>query len=674
MKSSKILLNGITNLRDAKLAGTTNSNLCTLILILNLPIQFTEIGSQILDRDKYGIFRIQGHLINPRTGLDLRVQNNDQIKNIIKITGLRYGQTYADTSTLRYNRIILLADNTADGAYAKSLFMNFIDYFWPSLSKINGFISDIKIPMCQIQQKETLIPISFHSMSEYESWKQSNDTKLYTEPQFYYKLESLNQKEIENLFEDFESNLVTYYNDMNDEINMELAFGKGTTYLRKIWLGENDKILTTDPNERHVSYANFINTDVKQYYYDNIKRAIPSVCDGLKPSSRKILSALLHPAFLKKREMRLDLFSLYTAEKMAYLHGNTTLQNIIIEMAKLHNINWLLSMDNNNIRLGELTPFVFNKTDECVYEYEFYEHNQIEPRFFSPIICTVLANGAEGISTAFSTSIPSFNPQDIINNLRLLLANDKPYTMLPWYKGFGGTIVPTEPGKYDIFGTYEILNKNTCVITELPVGIEISRYEEYLNNLREGQLLKSWIREQQTRFTLVFTDGKLQELIDTDGIIKKLRLVTHISTNNMHLFDSQHKIKKFDTAESILIEYYHFRLNTYNKRIACYSRLLVHELKLVDQKIKFVEYFANGNLKLESDMIQQLTNYDFEKISNSFDYLLEIKIVDLTEENINKLREQHNKIKAELEIYLHTTPQQLWLDELTDFEKKYQIL
>ena len=72
---------------------------------------------------------------------------------------------------------------------------------------------------------------------------------------------------------------------------------------------------------------------------------------------------------------------------------------------------------------------------------------------YIPLLPMVLVNGAEGIGTGWSTSIPNYNPRDIVANLRRLLAGEPLEPMHPWYKGFKGAIVHV-PGKatYDSFG------------------------------------------------------------------------------------------------------------------------------------------------------------------------------------------------------------------------------
>ena len=71
--------------------------------------------------------------------------------------------------------------------------------------------------------------------------------------------------------------------------SFKLAFDKTQASNRKAWLKNYDKdnILTQD--QKKVSYTDYVNKDLIHFSnYDN-KRSIPNLCDGLKPSQRKIL-------------------------------------------------------------------------------------------------------------------------------------------------------------------------------------------------------------------------------------------------------------------------------------------------------------------------------------------------------------------------------------------------
>ena len=51
------------------------------------------------------------------------------------------------------------------------------------------------------------------------------------------------------------------------------------------------------------------------------------------------------------------------------------------------------------------------------------------PRYM-PILPTVLVNGAEGIGTGWSTSIPNFNPHDIVKNIKRLMNGEEQVSVL----------------------------------------------------------------------------------------------------------------------------------------------------------------------------------------------------------------------------------------------------
>ena len=52
-----------------------------------------------------------------------------------------------------------------------------------------------------------------------------------------------------------------------------------------------------------------------------------------------------------------------------------------------------------------------------------------------PVLPTVLLNGAEGIGTGWSTSIPNYNPRDIVRNLKRLLNGEEQESLHPWCVG-----------------------------------------------------------------------------------------------------------------------------------------------------------------------------------------------------------------------------------------------
>ncbi|KAI4352120.1 hypothetical protein L6164_006401 [Bauhinia variegata] len=56
-----------------------------------------------------------------------------------------------------------------------------------------------------------------------------------------------------------------------------------------------------------------------------------------------------------------------------------------------------------------------------------------------------------------------------------------------------------------------------------------------------------------------------------EGVMKKFKLTSTISTGNMHLFDQEGKIKKYDNPEHILEEFFLLGLEYYERTIAAKS-------------------------------------------------------------------------------------------------------
>ena len=54
--------------------------------------------------------------------------------------------------------------------------------------------------------------------------------------------------------------------------------------------------------------------------------------------------------------------------------------------------------------------------------------------------------------------------------------------------------------------------------------------------------------------------------IEAEGLENYFKLTSKLSTSNMICFDPDGKIKKYDTAESIIEEFFHVRLYYYQRR------------------------------------------------------------------------------------------------------------
>ena len=189
----------------------------------------------------------------------------------------------------------------------------------------------------------------------------------------------------------------------------------------------------------------------------------------------------------------------------------------------------------------------------------------------------VLVNGADGIGTGWSTSIPNYNPRDLMANIRRLLADEEQERMHPWYRNFEGEImeeVVKGEVRYHIKGKYEIQDETTLVITELPLRSWTTDYKEFLEGMMNPKEknatpfitdYKEHHTDTTVSFTVKMTEGGCRKAHST-GLHKFFKMTTSCTTSNMHLFNAQGQIVKYDNPEQIMREFYELRLEHYAKR------------------------------------------------------------------------------------------------------------
>ena len=126
-----------------------------------------------------------------------------KLKILKQIIGLQQGKTYSSINELRYGGIILLTDQDVDGYHIKGLLINFLHYFWPSLVKLNLFVYSLATPIVKASKNKDIK--IFYNTTDYDSWKEENNTKGYT-IKYYKGLGTSDSKEAKEYFNDLKIN------------------------------------------------------------------------------------------------------------------------------------------------------------------------------------------------------------------------------------------------------------------------------------------------------------------------------------------------------------------------------------------------------------------------------------------------------------------------------------
>ena len=706
----KSILRGIPKLDDANLAGTKKSNKCTIILTEGDSAKaFAVAGLSVIGRDKYGVFPLKGKLLNTRHASVDKVANNAEIENLSKIMGLKYDEDYENTNSLRYGHILVLTDQDVDGSHIKGLVFNWIHTFWPKLAKIDGFLRSMSTPIVKVTNKKKIIP--FYTLTDYENWKKKIKNIKKWDTKYYKGLGTSTSKEAKEYFTNL--NLIDYVWCDKSENAMKLAFDKELADNRKTWLKAYDKQAVIDQSSKKVTFDEFINKDLIHFSNYDTERSIPNMCDGLKPSQRKVLFSVIKRNL--KKGIKISQLSGYVSEKSCYHHGENSLNECIISMAQdfvgTNNINLLVPDGQFGTRLQggsdsaspryiwtymtTLTQLIYRPEDYPLYEYLDDDGTKIEPQFYLPIIPMILVNGSRGIGTGFSTYIPNHNPLDIVDNIKNLIKNKPIKKMTPWYQNFTGNIVEIDDKYYNI-GKINKITSDTYKITELPIGSWTDRYKEFLESLiidknadakkKKNQCLlsfKSNCTESIIDFTIKFKMDKLTKILKNNELEKRLNLIDskNTSISNMHLYTAKGNIKKYSNIDEILLEFYKLRLEYYIKRIAYQLKHLKSELEILNAKVKFIEGFINKKIDIinkdDVEIEKLLEDNELSKISMnsdppSYNYLIGMPIRSLTKKRVAELNKQRDNKDKEYNILLKKTPRELWLKDLDEFIKEYK--
>lgn len=499
---------------DANKAGTAQSQKCTLFITEGLSaLEFAVKGITTFEngRDYYGVLPIKGKLLNVQKAKADQINNNTEITALKKMLGLQHGIDYTDDAafkSLRYGKVRILTDADLDGDHIKGLIINFFQYFYPSLIT-RKYLASLRTPLIKVKNGRK--QLTFYFAKDYKEWAAKQSGKI--NPEYYKGLGTCEDSDIIEIFS--EPRYVQYLTDNHTAESVNMIFSTKRSDDRKEWLEnyeEHDFVYPEKNGEERVSISDFFNNEMISFsIYDN-QRSIPNVVDGLKPSQRKVLWVGLQE-LSRTQKYKVAQFGSEVAKRAKYHHGEISLEQTVIGMAQTfvgsNNIAVFLEKGQfgtrnhggKNAASGRyiyiqepsITRKIYRPEDDPILEKQYEEGAQIEPRYFVPIIPMLLVNGCSGIGTGYSTNIPSFNPLDLVEWIRVWLnaegAEDAAYPdLVPWYWGFVGRTErdPNNPQRFHHYGNVQQIAKNHYRITELPVGVWTSDYKQHLESLKSG--------------------------------------------------------------------------------------------------------------------------------------------------------------------------------------------
>lgn len=455
----------------AKHAGKTSyrrkGGKCALILTEGLSaLNFVLTGRQ---GDGLGAFPLRGKVINPRGKTLKKVLENEEIKHLFTILGVRSvikGQRPEQAADLRYDNVWVLADQDTDGAHIVALVVNVFAYFFPELMRnCPGFVCRFATPLIRAIPKavDSHEPVmEFMTRQAFDDWyaAQSDAVRRRYEPKYYKGLGTSTARDAKRCFQHTDDLVISLtLADQRDWDILDDFFGSQTLRRKRIIghaLGRIDDMqeaeaeaeadatagadagaahrMQVDYTQRSIALYDYMMREYMAFPIDDCERSLPSAVDGLLIVMRKILyTIMVKYRALRRPNLRISQLAAAAAEFTGYHHGETSVSGSATNMGRdAHlscNINLLVpsgQYGTRHVRKAAQPRYLFTCAEEIVsalFPYEDMpvltmveeEGQRCEPVNYVPVIPYILVNGKTGaIGTGYSCELPPHNVKDIV--------------------------------------------------------------------------------------------------------------------------------------------------------------------------------------------------------------------------------------------------------------------
>jgi len=685
-------------------------------------------------RDKYGIFPLKGKGLNVMNANAKQIAENEEIKEIKKIMGLREGLDYKDPAnrkTLRYGSVIVYSDADKDGSHIIGLTLCFFYCRFPSLIE-SGSLFYAKTPIVRVTKGKQII--KFYSEINFKNWLQ-NTPNANTWKAKYFK--GLGTSTKEQILDDSKSpKVIQCIADEKVNDTMKLAFDKKLADRRKKWMADFIPIEELEEITMQ-NITDFINTKFILFSLVNLHRSLPKLMDGLKNSLRKILWTTWTEWKFKtnKDDMKVSDFASVVSKDTNYHYGSNSLCEAIVGLAQnivgLNNLPYFKdeggfgSRDKNgkdyaapryiSVKPNWWLEHVFKVEDIPLLILVLEESKPSEPEFFLPIIPTAFLNPTIGIGTGSSTTILPYHALDLVNWIRDEINGVAHKNILPWYNKFTGTIEVKSSGKTgpilniikdekeeepipevkeEIVDLNDVRNQiaieekeetdaKNCRNAMITYGkLEVTNDVAIITELPIGKCPNTY----RNYLKLLVEEGKITHFDDNcdefnetvnfrvygfkNPTIENLRLYKSMGMNNMVFLDNNDKPHKYDNIQIALKQWYNERLPFYEKRRLYKLKELHEQMTQYDYKIRFYNAVITGQIDIRSKKSEILAIVTTMGIPPQI--YLDCKVSNISQEEVIEFQKEVGQCKKDIDYYTNIASTKLWQIDLDNFEVQYK--
>jgi len=432
-----------------------------------------------------------------------------------------------------------------------------------------------------------------------------------------------------------------------------------------------------------------IEEEMKESYIDYamsviVSRALPNVCDGLKPVHRRILYAMLKEGLLHNKRYSKCAGVVGEVLKKYHPHGDTAVYDALVRMVQDFSLRYPLidghgnfgSIDGDNAaayrytecKLQEISEELLADIDKETVDFtDNFDGTVKEPVILPSKFPNLLVNGSSGIAVGMATNVPPHNLKEVIDACVAFIENNEISIdeLMKYVKGpdfpTGGIIL----GRNGILQAYKKgrgiirvrakvdVEDHKLIVSEIPYQINKTNLIEGIVELVKSKKIEgiSDIRDESDRkgmrVVIFLRKGTNPELI-LNQLYKHSQLQSTFGINLLALIGNQPRtlslyemIKEFILhRKQVVIRRTKFDLQKAEQRAHILEGLRI-ALKNIDEVIRIVKesrdvetarrlLINKYSLSKEQSQailemrLQRLTSLETEKINQEYSELIEL--------------------------------------------------
>ena len=463
-----------------------------------------------------------------------------------------------------------------------------------------------------------------------------------------------------------------------------------------------------------------------------VSRALPDVCDGLKPVHRRIIYSMNESGYVFSKPTRKSARIVGDVMGKYHPHGDSAIYDAMVRLAQDFSMRVPLidgqgnfgSMDGDSAaamryteaKLSEASSFLINDIGYKTVEFrDNYDGTSKEPELLPAEFPNLLINGSEGIAVGMATKIPPHCPNEIIDACCFFVDNSEASNndLMQFINGpdfpTGGIILGksgikqaynTGKGSIIIRGKVSIENqkaRESIVITEIPYSVKKSQLIESIAKVAKEKTIEgiSDLRDESNREGVrIVLD--LKKNVQSEVIINQLYKFTPLQNSfGINLLALKDGVPQILTLRSSIKHFIDFRKKIIFKRTKFHldkTREKAHTLcgyiiaiENIDEIINLIKKSKDTNeakIKLleklwkirENKKLIQIINDPEHSLNKNDEYQLsEEQARNILELKLSKLTNlERNKISDDLQDCSQKI--QLYLEILSSSEKLNSVI